>query len=85
MSHWLAGDFGQVTPLLQYQCWQLENQDSRILTLTNRVFMRLKTCVHCASSFVLRAGHVFPISILGTSQSLASLLALPVGVFLCHP
>ena len=31
-----------VTPLLQYLCWQLENQDSRILTLTSRVSMRLK-------------------------------------------
>ena len=31
------------------------------------------------------ADYVFPISLPGTAQSLASLLALPVGVFFCHP
>lgn len=31
-----------VTPLLQYLCWQVEIEDSRILTLTSRVSMRLK-------------------------------------------
>lgn len=31
------------------------------------------------------ADHVFPVSLLGTAQSLASLLALLVGVFFCHP
>lgn len=31
------------------------------------------------------ADYIFPVCLLGAAQSLASLLALPVGVFFCHP